>query len=143
MDLTVNVLNVDVNTAPYYINLPESVSVNEDVTAAADIFDVDATDDDGDTLTYSLSDVSPTTSVFAINSGSKYHVSVCGLCSSLFNPKIKLFVLTTGFCQLSSLHILRYQLSSDFLNVIPYSWCCHLSSDWLLLSLQLVLLIIK
>ena len=72
MDLTVNVLNVDVNTAPYYINLPESVSVNEDVTAAADIFDVDATDDDGDTLTYSLYDVSPTTSVFAIDSGSKY-----------------------------------------------------------------------
>ena len=76
VDLTVNVLNVDVNTAPYYINLPESVSVNEDVTVAADIFDVDASDDDGDTLTYSLSDVSPTTSVFAIDSGSKYYTDI-------------------------------------------------------------------
>ena len=70
VDITVNIINV--NKVPYYTNLPESVSVNEDVTAAADIFTADATDDDGDTLTYSLSDVSPTASVFAIDSSSKF-----------------------------------------------------------------------
>ena len=72
VNIIVNVLNVDVNSAPYYINLPESVSVNEDVTAAADIFTVDATDIDGDSLTYTLSGVSPTTPVFAIHSSSKF-----------------------------------------------------------------------
>ena len=69
VDLTVNVIKI--NTAPYFTNLPNSVNVDEDVNGASTIFDVDASDDEGDTLTYSLSGVSPTTSVFTITPNCK------------------------------------------------------------------------
>ena len=78
VDITVNIINV--NKVPYYTNLPESVGVNEDVIAAADIFTAEATDNDGDSLTYSLFDVSPTTSVFAIDSSSKYNSTCQSFC---------------------------------------------------------------
>ena len=89
VDITVNIINV--NKVPYYTNLPESVSVNEDVTAAADIFTADATDNDGDSLTYSLFDVSPTTSVFAIDSSSKYNST----CQSFGNRQYRPWAKTT------------------------------------------------
>ena len=70
VELTVNVIKV--NTAPYFTNLPNSVNVDEDVPGANNFFDIDATDDDGDSLTYSLPGVSPANPTFTIHSGSEY-----------------------------------------------------------------------
>ena len=63
--VTINVL--DVNEAPVIQNLPDSVTIAEDVVGATSVFIVNTVDQDGDVITYTIS-ASPSYAPFDIDS---------------------------------------------------------------------------
>jgi len=69
----------DINEPPEITNLPDSVSVSEDDAGLTTLFTVVATDPEGDTPSFSIASVSPSSSSFAITSGD-------GVVSTVNNP---------------------------------------------------------